>query len=924
MPLPLLAAVAGQASTLFNYNRANFLYDKGQQVQRVFTGLNYQLQQFQLYRQDIRDLVGLTTEKMANYHVVACLELGMCATLLGPARLPKEVPEWVLWHQLVSLCAAVAFLVTSMWLATRAAVAAGSFNVRLQTQYIRLPLPNDDMLDTALTRAEEFEGQDLESMLRMPFLRGVWNDMWNGSPDGSTEEAMEGGAPPQQQGSCQGSVQHHSSGFSEKGAAPKNPLQSREPGLDQTACGLALYQRLQRRWSCYDAYARVTMSIGTYWLILSIAYYEIGWTQCVQSRSLPAVTVAIMLSGVVLLLVYLDLFVSKKEVILAAVLIFSGPLLVAWGAALKQLQTPWHAIATGAVHTCLTLWFWHVGSIVPGKADLPTRFKGVVYLDIFGPIMDEIRTHLVETGLGKHAAVMEEGEDFKVASASLQKVTSRRGSISQRDVYLDVERTESRRKEARDWLQADSNGSINAACRNGSGSGTTTGCFSMTSDDIEEERPRSREPIRDRRYQVPEQRRSQAAYEQQLREKAALYGKASPGAHSAPSPPAKKLQASPPSRNAAHGNQLPTLLPRQNSRNSNLSASTDIDEDDCDPGNKNGSHRHGHHPVLAYRIMSIAMACIWLTGAGTHTYRLVNEREIIPSLERRLSGVEEGSWEHNGWARPMATPLATSTGGVEVSKVEWPERFFRPSSLVCPGAAGEEPSGLVASNGFLVYAHTAGKSVQALTCPVESHNALVSANCSGTGAECKAVVASGGSLWQCGSDSEGMNTEPVATFSAASPWAKEALPLWTSADPQHSVLFAAPRKGPIMELHRVGTELHPVAELPLPSGAPETMKWLSLAIVHSNVLVAVADPGPTMLAWSLRSGKLLGALALSAHHAEWDWAGWCVGAEGDLYGALHAKDDLEDGNIAQLLHLALPNIERTPLGKQEPFGKQQL
>lgn len=61
------------------------------------------MQLFNLYRQDIRDLVGLTTAKMSHYHVVACLELAMTCTLLGPARLPSEAPRPTLGHPAVRL-----------------------------------------------------------------------------------------------------------------------------------------------------------------------------------------------------------------------------------------------------------------------------------------------------------------------------------------------------------------------------------------------------------------------------------------------------------------------------------------------------------------------------------------------------------------------------------------------------------------------------------------------------------------------------------------------------------------------------------------------------------------------------------------------------------------------------------------------------
>lgn len=405
MPLPLLAAVAAPAATLWNYNRANFLYDSGQKVTRTYTSISYKMQQFQLYRQDIRDLVALTTEKMANYHVVACLELGMTATMLGPARLPDDTPEWILWHQLVSLCSAFVFLVTSMWLATRAAVAAGSFNVRLQTQYIRLPLPDDEQLDSALTKAEDFEGVELTNILRLPFLTGLWHKFWGNKIAG--------------QGIFRGEdvgLLRSGSGNQEK---PSKPDAQPAPDMTVDPQGpghLQLYQHLQRKWSCYDAYARITMSMGTFWLALSLAYYEIAWNMCHLGKIFPAVVAAMMLSAIVVLLVYLDIFLSRLELAGASVLVFAGPSLLAMGAALAPGAvdaTPFYAVAVDLVHVALSLWLFYLGRIIPGKETLPTRFKAVAYLDIFGPIVKELKALLDKTGLGHHAQADEEIEgDF--------------------------------------------------------------------------------------------------------------------------------------------------------------------------------------------------------------------------------------------------------------------------------------------------------------------------------------------------------------------------------------------------------------------------------------------------------------------------------------------------------------------------------
>mmetsp|Transcript_98416 Transcript_98416/g.317460 ORF Transcript_98416/g.317460 Transcript_98416/m.317460 type:complete len:793 (+) Transcript_98416:188-2566(+) len=402
MVLPLLAASAfANVGAVVSYNRANFLYNSGQKIQRAYTGISYQLQLFNLYRQDVRDIVALTTDKMTHYHVIACLELGMVCTMLGPARLPSEVPSWLLWHQLACLCASMTFLVASMWLATRAVVVAGSFNVRMQTQYIRLPVPDDEMLDEALTKAEDFEGQDFDGLLRLPFIRSLWNffSPSKGSEEGDAEDDEE----------CPLNAKKHTEAH---GATPKMIN-------GQPMSHLKLYQVLQRKWMCYDAYARVTLSVGTYWLILSLAYYELGWNMCAMGKAFPAIMAALMFCFILILLVYLDVTVSSRELAAVSLLICCGPMLAALGAAQAEPgETPWHAAAAGVVQFLFTAWVWHVGGMVPGKMELPFRFKGVAYLDIFGPLVNELQSVLANSGFAENAHTDKPDQDAQVRAMS--------------------------------------------------------------------------------------------------------------------------------------------------------------------------------------------------------------------------------------------------------------------------------------------------------------------------------------------------------------------------------------------------------------------------------------------------------------------------------------------------------------------------
>ena len=109
----LLSAIGGAAYVsggMFSYNRKNFMFDKAQRQKEIFQGQSMAIEQFELYREDVRDLVDLTVKKMDNYLVVNTLQLSFCITLYVEGRPEAEdkVPGWLLWQ--FSICNVGAFL----------------------------------------------------------------------------------------------------------------------------------------------------------------------------------------------------------------------------------------------------------------------------------------------------------------------------------------------------------------------------------------------------------------------------------------------------------------------------------------------------------------------------------------------------------------------------------------------------------------------------------------------------------------------------------------------------------------------------------------------------------------------------------------------------------------------------------------------
>eukprot|EP00913_Durusdinium_trenchii_P029380 g27541.t2 len=142
-------------------------------IKRDYQGQKMRVKRAELYREDIRDLVQLTVRKMDNYLVVSTLQLGFCMTLYVEGRPKPDIglPLWLI--HLFAICNAGAFLyyILSIWLAMHASVAAHAFGVRLLTQVVRLPIPDDATLDKSRFKALQYEGNKVKEMFRVPVLQ---------------------------------------------------------------------------------------------------------------------------------------------------------------------------------------------------------------------------------------------------------------------------------------------------------------------------------------------------------------------------------------------------------------------------------------------------------------------------------------------------------------------------------------------------------------------------------------------------------------------------------------------------------------------------------------------------------------------------------------------------------------------------------
>lgn len=456
--MELIAGAAGLgAKAAFDYNRENFLYDRTLRRRKNFKVMEFRIAQAQLWREDIRDLCSLTEYKMHVYLLVNVLLLGHTIVLWCQGKLPHKTPDWIMAGYAISTAGAGMFLLLSIWMAMHAAVAAQSYEARLLTQLVRLPIPSWNEVEACRTYASEFEGVEAKQMFRVPFAMGKQENMVNqdfpevpAAPPPQTVGLSRTSSPadadvrglsrtwspaysddvrglgrtssppsdlPQSIGglsrtyspACTEGGRTRPGGSDADFQRPSLPPVADPWGLERTDADIPelgctfgsqvarlrhvkLARQAMVHWQSYDAFARISMSIGVDQLLLAMSYYILGYMLVEVGCRSAAVYGVILLTVLSETLLRLDMSLSTFELRLLQGLLAIGPVC----STLACLQWSKTAHSMRVAEALLVVSFLAHGSFILvlshlARVDtdskgvrLPRAFHSVLYLDVFG------------------------------------------------------------------------------------------------------------------------------------------------------------------------------------------------------------------------------------------------------------------------------------------------------------------------------------------------------------------------------------------------------------------------------------------------------------------------------------------------------------------------------------------------------------
>lgn len=169
------AAVGGtMLKSVWDYNRDNYKYDRQMQQTAMHQRQAMRKEWMTLFRDDINQMVNLTTTRMDNYILTNSLQVGLLMAILGEgALLPSgDMPLFTTWAFTLCFVAAIVLLLLSTWLAIHASITAHScgLSLLLQSRQVR-DLPTGAEIDNTRFRLQDYELVDKSAQLRVPFAR---------------------------------------------------------------------------------------------------------------------------------------------------------------------------------------------------------------------------------------------------------------------------------------------------------------------------------------------------------------------------------------------------------------------------------------------------------------------------------------------------------------------------------------------------------------------------------------------------------------------------------------------------------------------------------------------------------------------------------------------------------------------------------
>jgi len=405
-----LAAAWTYGKATYSYNQKRFEFDTTQAQNSAHMMQNLRMDQWNLFREDVRDLFTLTSNHMGAYMLVTTIFLGFVVRLLlvGIPQMPREPPILVLCFGNCFM-SGLSFGILSIWLSAHGAIASQSASVQMLTQAVRPPIPTAEEVAGVGFDLSEYEGLGPTKFFQLPAFFTQAEPKLNAVLIEGVAQASERGGVPllsdvggtssfRNTLSDQRATDHRAAVTQER--VSQMLTESGGPGPSAAfKSHVRLFMQLQSAYASYDAYARVSLDVCCVNFLMALCYFCVGYAaNCIDVASngvVPgwagpfcfALNCLVAVAALVMGIFGLELFTSNTRVHLIPWVLF-----LCIGVALVNVLI-FVVTKTDIIHLDISVaalhMLWYIGFTLLARPkdqrnSLPTSFRAVRLLDVFG------------------------------------------------------------------------------------------------------------------------------------------------------------------------------------------------------------------------------------------------------------------------------------------------------------------------------------------------------------------------------------------------------------------------------------------------------------------------------------------------------------------------------------------------------------
>eukprot|EP00928_Gymnodinium_smaydae_P096472 TRINITY_DN8533_c0_g2_i4.p1 TRINITY_DN8533_c0_g2~~TRINITY_DN8533_c0_g2_i4.p1 ORF type:complete len:809 (+),score=175.26 TRINITY_DN8533_c0_g2_i4:65-2428(+) len=315
------------------FNRDGFVDNVQMRQNQMYQKKNYQISWTAIARDDIRDMMGISVNRINNYMLVATLILGVAASAVLGVSFEESCPDYLVYSFYLCVCISIVYLMLAIMFGVKGQNCAFTNTMKLLTAKIRPENPADYNHDY-MKQAQWIERNGLLSLFRIPGVNPYYDTMH----EKLVKEGKRGPAKPFSTGRHHGEqtavgVDEMAGAVSPAGVCLEaaTPLES----LFKTSSHLwylTKFNRFMELWKPYDNYSKFCMGLGIICLGQGSAYFSLG-RLVTEGRSLTYSAACIVTTGFVYMVVLVTTqnFKTKHPPVRFAVnvVLMAGPLFAA-------------------------------------------------------------------------------------------------------------------------------------------------------------------------------------------------------------------------------------------------------------------------------------------------------------------------------------------------------------------------------------------------------------------------------------------------------------------------------------------------------------------------------------------------------------------------------------------------------------------